>query len=182
MNRSPETLLAAVGRGDRVAFAELYRATAPKLMGIALRILTRRELAEEALQETYVRAWQKASQFDPALGSAVAWLAAICRNQAIDIRRRQAERIAGLSDALAEDRADAADTDGIMELAGSQGALKACLEQLPESRRQLVVRAYLEGLTREELAAVYSMPVNTVKTNLRRSLIELRRCLDGPPG
>ena len=65
-------------------------------MGIALRILTRRELAEEALQETYVRAWQKASQFDPALGSAVAWLAAICRNQAIDIRRRQAERIAGL--------------------------------------------------------------------------------------
>jgi RNA polymerase sigma-70 factor, ECF subfamily len=182
MNRSPETLLASVGQVDRAAFAELYRATAPKLMGIALRILTRRELAEEALQETYVRAWQKASQFDPALGSAVAWLAAICRNQAIDIRRRQAERIAGLSDALLEDRADAAEADGIGELAGSRGALEACLDQLPENRRRLVVRAYLEGLTREELAAVYRMPVNTVKTNLRRSLIELRRCLDGPPG
>jgi RNA polymerase sigma-70 factor, ECF subfamily len=182
MSRRPETLLEAVGQGDRAAFAELYRATAPKLMGIALRILTRRELAEEALQETYVRAWQKALQFDPALGSAVAWLAAICRNQAIDIRRRQAERIAGLSDALAEDRADAAGPDGMLALAGSKGALKACLDQLPENRRQLVVRAYLEGLTREELAAVYRMPVNTVKTNLRRSLIELRRCLDGPPG
>src|SRR5262245_58036339 len=182
MNRSPESLLSTVGRGDRTAFAELYRTTAPKLMGIALRILKRRELAEEALQETYVRAWQKASQFDPALGPAVAWLTAICRNQAIDIRRRQAERIAGLSDALDEDRADATEPDGIVELAGSHGALEACLDQLPESRRQLVVRAYLEGLTREELAAAYGMPVNTVKTNLRRSLIELRRCLDGPSG
>ncbi|MET0481884.1 MAG: sigma-70 family RNA polymerase sigma factor [Aestuariivirgaceae bacterium] len=182
MSRSPETLLSAVGQGERAAFAELYRATAPKLMGIALRILMRRELAEEALQETYVRAWQKASQFDPALGSAMAWLAAICRNQAIDIRRRQAERIAGLSDALAEDRTDATEPDGILELAGSQGALAACLDQLPANRRQLVMRAYLEGLTREELAALYRMPVNTVKTNLRRSLLELRRCLDGPSG
>jgi RNA polymerase sigma-70 factor, ECF subfamily len=182
MERSPETLLAAIGQGNRRAFAELYRATAPKLMGIALRILTRRELAEEAVQETYVRAWQKASQFDPGLGSAVAWLAAICRNQAIDIRRRQAERIAGASDALVEDRADGTGPSGILEQAGSRGALAACLDQLPQNRREMVVRAYLEGLTREELAAIYRMPVNTVKTTLRRSLIELRRCLDGPPG
>jgi RNA polymerase sigma-70 factor, ECF subfamily len=182
MERSPETLLAAIGQGDRLAFAELYRATAPKLMGIALRILTRRELAEEAVQETYVRAWQKASQFDPGLGSAVAWLAAICRNQAIDIRRRQAERIAGSSEPLAEGQAGATDPGGILELAGSRGALEACLDQLPHDRRQMVVRAYLEGLTREELAAIHRMPVNTVKTTLRRSLIELRRCLDGPPG
>jgi RNA polymerase sigma-70 factor (ECF subfamily) len=182
MNGRPESLLAAVGKGERAAFAELYRATAPKLMGIALRILARRELADEALQETYVRAWQKASRFDPALGSAMAWLAAICRNQAIDIRRRQAERIAGLSDALVEDRADATGPEAMLALAGSQSALKACLDQLPESRRELVMRAYLEGLTREELADRYRMPVNTVKTNLRRSLLELRRCLDGPPG
>ena len=182
MNRSPEVLLSAIGQGDRLAFAELYRATAPKLMGIALRILMRRELAEEALQETYVRAWQKASQFDPGLGSAVAWLAAICRNQAIDLRRRQAERIAGASDPLAEDRAGSTEPGAILDLAGSQGALETCLDRLPEDRRQLVVRAYVEGRTREELAAIYRMPVNTVKTNLRRSLIELRRCLDGPPG
>jgi RNA polymerase sigma-70 factor (ECF subfamily) len=182
MERSLESLLAAIGQGDRRAISELYQATAPKLMGIAVRILSRRELAEEALQETYVRAWQKASQFDPGRGSAVAWLAAICRNQAIDIRRRQAERIAGLSDALAEDRAEAMDAGETLALAGGAGALAACLDQLPENRRQMVVRAYLEGLTREELAALYRMPVNTVKTTLRRSLIELRRCLDGPAG
>jgi RNA polymerase sigma-70 factor, ECF subfamily len=182
MERSLETLLAAIAEGDRRAISELYRATAPKLMGIALRILTRRELAEEALQETYVRAWQKASQFDPGLGSALGWLAAICRNQAIDIRRRQAERIAGLSDALAEDRAEAMDAGAALALAGSAGALAACLDQLPDNRRQMVIRAYLEGLTREELAALYRMPVNTVKTTLRRSLIELRRCLDGEAG
>jgi len=67
-------------------------------------------------------------------------------------------------------------------LAGSAGALAACLDQLPDNRRQMVIRAYLEGLTREELAALYRMPVNTVKTTLRRSLIELRRCLDGEAG
>jgi RNA polymerase sigma-70 factor, ECF subfamily len=129
-----------------------------------------------------VRAWQKASQFDPGLGSALGWLAAICRNQAIDIRRRQAERIAGLSDALAEDRAEAMAAGAALALAGSAGALAACLDQLPDNRRQMVIRAYLEGLTREELAALYRMPVNTVKTTLRRSLIELRRCLDGEAG
>jgi RNA polymerase sigma-70 factor (ECF subfamily) len=171
-------LIARAARGDKVGFSELYRRAASKLNGIIYRILQNEELAGEALQETYVRIWQNAGAFDPAVASAIAWMAAIARNQAIDLQRRSAERISRQS--VAEDvlenlpaRLDAAEESGL-----AYARLRRCLSKLPADRRVLVMLAYCHGYTREELAEREKRPVATIKSMLRRSLMMLKECID----
>lgn len=83
-------LLAAVAKGDQAAFERLYAATRAKLYGIVLRILRRSDLANEVLQETYLKIWSSAGRFDPARASPITWMVAIARNLAIDVVRRRA--------------------------------------------------------------------------------------------
>src|SRR5258707_91950 len=84
-------LLAAVANGDRPAFERLYAATSANLYGVVLRILHRRDLADEVMQETYLRVWNNAGRFDPARASPITWMVAIARNRAIDLARRKGE-------------------------------------------------------------------------------------------
>lgn len=172
------SLIKRAARGDKAGFSELYRRTAPKLNGIVRRILQQEDAAGEALQETYVRIWQNAGSFDPAIASPIAWMAAIARNQAIDLQRRSAERTSRRSvgeDALLEMPDDS-------EPAGESGLayvrLRRCLGQLPPDRRTLVLLAYCYGYTREELAEREKRPVATIKSMLRRSLLTLKECID----
>jgi RNA polymerase sigma-70 factor (ECF subfamily) len=173
-------LIARAARGDKAGFSELYRRTAPKLNGIVFRILQQEEAALEALQETYVKIWQNAGSYDPAVASPIAWMAAIARNQAIDLRRRSAERISRQSvtdDVLLELPTEAAPEGGETGLAYVR--LQRCLAKLPPDRRRLVVLAYCSGYTREELAEREKRPVATIKSTLRRSLMMLKECIDG---
>jgi RNA polymerase sigma-70 factor (ECF subfamily) len=174
-------LLARVARGDRAAFEKLYVRTAPKLFGVALRICVNRELAKEAVQECYVTIWRKASLFDPAIASPIAWMARIARNQAIDQRRLRAERISALSEP--EDEASAVslapDPEVSAERSDALRRLMGCLGELPADRRDMILLAYYNGWSREELAEKFARPVNTIKTALRRSLALIRECLDG---
>jgi RNA polymerase sigma-70 factor (ECF subfamily) len=176
-----KSLIERTARGDRTAFRALYQQTVAKLNAVVLRILQRNEMAEEALQETYVRIWQNSATFDASIASPIAWMAAIARNQAIDLRRRSAEKIARLShsydEALLEIAHDNPGSVGETGLARSR--LERCLGQLPPERRDLILRAYIEGYTREELALRAAKPVATIKSLLRRSLIMLKDCLDG---
>ncbi|RXF75370.1 sigma-70 family RNA polymerase sigma factor [Hansschlegelia zhihuaiae] len=171
-------LLGACADGDREAFARLYQASSAKLYGIALRILRRSDLAEEAVQDAYVRIWRRASDFDPARASAVAWMAAIARNRALDIARLKTE--APLDDAPNAGDAilDAPSPEAEAELNDELRRLAACLEELESDRREAVLLAYRSGWSREELAARFGRPVGTLKTWLRRSLMSLRRCLE----
>ena len=92
---SRQELVAALqrtARGDRAAFRLVYEATSLKLYGIVVRILGRRDLADEVLQEVYVRVWQRAGDFDSASGSPITWLATIARNLALDEARRKSPR------------------------------------------------------------------------------------------
>ncbi len=164
------SLVARVSRGDKAGFSELYRRTAPKLNGIIRRILQQDEAAGEALQETYVRIWQKASSFDPAIASPIAWMATIARNQAIDLQRRSAERISRQS--VSDDvlLTMAADSGSAEESGLAYVRLRRCLDSLPADRRLLVVLAYCHGYSREELAERDKRPVATIKSMLRRSL------------
>ena len=169
-------LLARIAGGDRLAFGRLYDLTSNRLFAVVRRVLKRQELAEEALQEAFVRVWQKANLYDSTQARPMAWLAAIARNQAIDLRRRSSERVG-----------EELDTDGVTtavvlpqaDLALELKQLRDCLSRLPENRQDMVLLAYYQGWSREELAAQFRRPVTTVKTLLRRSLIALRECLDG---
>lgn len=177
-------LLSRVASRDRTAFVVVYQRSAAKLFGIALRILRQRELAEEAVQEAYLRIWRNAGRYDPAQASPIAWMAAITRNQAIDLTRRRAERISKASVDIDEPVFDRAAAEAFSQLSDNQlggdpDRLRHCLEALPPDRRTMVVQAYCAGLSREELARDMAKPVNTVKTQLRRTLASLKRCLDG---
>lgn len=172
----PEQLLARVAQGDRAAYRALYDLSAAKLFGVALRICRERSLAEEAFQDAFVGIWRSAGDFDPARGSALAWMAGITRNRALDLVRRRGRGETAVEDSdieklLAEAegmRADRADLDALLQ----------CLARLEDVPREAVILAYCEGLTREELAARFAAPVNTVKTWLRRALAQLRSCLE----
>lgn len=164
---TPEALLAAVATGDRAAFRRLYDLTSPKLMGVALRLLRRRDVAEDALQDAYLRIWARAGQFDPARGAAWHWLARIVRNAALDQRQRQGPTHDDLAD-HAERLAGAAPP------AGARLDLARGLEALGPRQREAVLLAHMHGYTHDELAARMGAPLGTAKTWARRGADRLR--------
>lgn len=170
-------LIAAVAKGDEAAFERLYAATRAKLYGVVLRILRRHDLADEVMQETYLKIWSSAGQFDPALSSPITWMVAIARNRAIDLVRKKTEVSIDEDPAVLEIAADSPDPLARREMTEELRRLLACMGRLDEERRRLVLFAYYDGWSREQLAAKFDKPVNTVKTWLRRALIEIRECL-----
>jgi len=169
--------MSAVAAGDRDAFAAIYRATSAKLYGVALRILRRRDLADEVIQETYVRIWNNAASFDPARASPITWMVAIARNRALDEVRRTAPLPLDATPAALDVADDAMLASEKVELASDLAKLHQCLDGLEPDRRQLVRLAYLHGLSREELGARFGHPPGTIKTWLHRSLKQLKACL-----
>lgn len=162
--------------GDRVAFGRLYAATASKLYGIVVRILGRRDLAEDILQDVYIRVWQRADEFDPAVGSPIAWLVAIARNRTLDESRRKTMRSLDDCPELLQLRSDD-DPLANYERDEERRRIQHCLDGLEPEKAQLVLNVYYYGMTHEEIARATNRPVGTVKTWLRRSLMQLRDCL-----
>jgi RNA polymerase sigma-70 factor, ECF subfamily len=170
-------LMARVARKDRGAFAELYRATSAKLFATALRILRRRDLAEEVLQEAYAKIWEHAGDYDIAKASPITWMVAIVRNRALDeVRRKAPMSVEDLPDGM-DLAADTVDPLASRERGERLQRLLACLDQLDPQKRQMVLLAYYHGASREALSQRYAAPVATVKTWLHRSLAQLRLCL-----
>ena len=176
---SRQDLVAALqrtARGDRAAFRLVYEATSLKLYGIVVRILRRRDLADEVLQEVYIRVWQRAGDFDSASGSPITWLATIARNRALDEARRGTMRsldeFPELLQVPSEDN-PAANIERSEELR----RLYACLDALEPEKKEIVLLVYYHGMTREEISIRYKRPAATVKTWLRRSLAQLKDCL-----
>lgn len=170
-------LLSRCADGDHSAFEQLYAATRGKVFATALLILRRRDLAEEVMQETYVRIWTRASSFDPALGSPIAWIAAITRNLAINIVRRP--QLETHADDVVLMEVPAGEPSVLEEIEISQHQTHAlnALGNLDAMSRRLIIAAYLHGESREALSARFGIPVNTVKTWIRRGLLATRACL-----
>jgi len=172
-------LLAAVARRDEDAFRQLYDATRAKLYGVLLRILRRPELAEEVMQETYLKVWTTAGKFDPTLASPITWMVAIARNRAIDIVRKKGE--VSIEEQGPEALGVAAETSSPLarrEMTEELKRLLSCLGKLDPEKQRIVLLAYYSGWSREQLAEKLDIPVNTIKTWLRRSLIEVRDCME----
>jgi RNA polymerase sigma-70 factor, ECF subfamily len=170
-------LLSRIATRDASAFAALYKQTNAKLYGVVARILTRGDAAADALQEVYVRIWEKAGEFDPLKGSPLAWMATIARNRALDEVRRV--RPASLEDQPEGFEPAAEEIDPLAARERSEGlsALVDCLKALDEEKRAIVLLAYYRGSSREALAKRFGRPVPTIKTWLHRSLAQLRDCL-----
>jgi RNA polymerase sigma-70 factor (ECF subfamily) len=170
-------LLAAVAKGDEKAFERLYAATHAKLFGVVLRILKRRDLADEVMQEAYLKVWNGAGQFDPGQSSPITWMVAIARNRAIDLLRKKAEVSLEDEPEAVETAADQPHPLARREMTEELRRLLGCIGRLEPDRQRLVLDAYYNGWSREQLAAKFGVPAGTIKTWLRRSLIEIRECL-----
>lgn len=171
-------LLIHTGRGDQQAFAELYQHTSSKLFGVCLRMLRDRGEAEEVLQEIYITVWRRAASFDAARASAITWLVTLARNKAIDRLRQHRDEL--LDDplkleAIADDQPSPA-TDA--ETSQEYQRLQRCLDQLETPQRAAVREAFFTGATYNELAARCKVPLGTMKSWIRRSLLQLRTCLE----
>jgi RNA polymerase sigma-70 factor (ECF subfamily) len=170
-----ENLLAKVSLGDRLAYGQLYDLAAPRLFGVCLRVLDDHAAAEDALQEVWMKIWRYADRYATG-GSARGWLISIARNTAIDKRRalRPSDDLDEMAERLpAEDPTPEQSAVAIDEL----GQITACLNALDDPRDKAVRGAYLEGLSYAELARKFDVPLNTVRTWLRRSLLSLKECM-----
>lgn len=169
-------LIARCALRDRGAFRQLYTRTSAKLFGVALRILRDRAETEEAIQEIYVKIWQKADRYVAGQYSPISWLVAVARNHALDrvrVRRPISEDI----DA-ALDIADLGPSpERQVEAAEDSARIANCLGTLEPDRAEAVRGAYLDGFSYEELAQRHAVPLNTMRTWLRRSLMKLKECL-----
>ncbi|WP_201742116.1 sigma-70 family RNA polymerase sigma factor [Mangrovicoccus ximenensis] len=168
-------MLAACAARDEAALRQLFDAESGRMKGIAMRILHRHDLAEEAVQEAFVQIWQNAGRYDRQLGSPRAWMNTIVRFRAIDILRSRPQE-----DALPPEDLDRM-RDGAVEAAwdglDSDGRLHGCLETIDEWSRRALLLAYVAGLSQAEIAGRFSRPLGTVKSWMRRGLLSLRECL-----
>ena len=175
--------LHGAARRDSAAFRALYDATSAKLLGFALRILHKRELAEEALQEAFVSVWNNAASYQSELAAPMTWLSTIVRNKAFDILRRSdgAVEIDGAQfdrevlNALQDPQATPIEA---LQMSGDAKALAVCMAALEGPQRQVVGLAFYHDLSHSEVAQHLVMPIGTVKTWIRRSLDRLKKCLE----
>lgn len=168
--------LVRVAAGDRGALQFIYKQTAAKLFGVCLRILPDKIEAEDVVQEVYVTVWRRAGTFDPDRGSPIAWLAAIARNRSIDRLRGGDRRMKPLEDAAEIiDVAPSALTRVITD--ETHRRLMECIDGLDARDASAIRGTFLDGATYEKLANRLSIPLGTIKSRIRRSLVQLRECL-----
>lgn len=184
-------LLLRTATRDAAAFEQLYRGCAPLLLGVAQRIVRRRELAEEVLHDSFVRIWRTAASFDP-LGAPVGWLVAIVRNRALDLMAAHDQSRVDSYHAALDDNPDAS-LDALFDWGAADDGdsaanaldagrlrrwLRDCLGELAAAERQALVLAYEHGLSHGDLAAHLQRPLGTVKTWVRRGMAQLRDCVE----
>lgn len=181
--KTPEELfhlIALSGQGDRVAFQALYEATSAKLFGLSLRILSRRDLAEEALQDAFINIWHHAQNYRPEKAAVMTWMTTIVRNKCFDLLRAMPKESQLLEEQSMDDWAS--DDLGPLERATEQSESKAllnCMSTLAPLQRQAIALSYFHGMAHEQLAAHLAQPLGTVKTWIRRGLQSLKSCLQG---
>lgn len=174
-------LLADIASGDQRAFGDLYRRCSPHLYALLLRMLKRRDWAEEALQDCFFRVWQKSESYAPDKGAPLTWLMSIARYRALDLLRARRPEVEmpeegteppmSLADPAQNPESRAQESEGL-------GRLDDCMKRLQEEQKTSVLLAYYEGYTHQELARAMNAPLGTVKSWVRRGLARLRECLE----
>ena len=169
-------LLAAVTKGDAVAFERLYEATCAKLYGVVLRILRRPDLAADVMEDAYLQIYQSAGEFDPANSAPLAWMVAIARRLAIDTARAP-QPAAGDGEPEIVDEDEGPGSVPRHQLTDDLKRLLTCIGRLEPDRQRMLLLAYYGAFTREQLSVKLDMPVDLLRASLRRSLLEVEQCL-----
>jgi RNA polymerase sigma-70 factor (ECF subfamily) len=172
-------LLNRSANGDRQAFATLYRRVSPKLYAVCVTLLKQRDMAEDVLQDSFVKIWNRAGTYNPSKGSAITWMTSIVRNRALDMMRSSHPQLEQSADEyreleLVDDTRNPPDS---LEFNTSTAALNRCLKQLKNGQRKCILMAYYYGYTHDELAQRLNTPLGTVKAWIRRGLERIRECL-----
>lgn len=171
-------LLGAVAHHDRIAFKRLYDRVSGRLFGLCHKVSGQRELAEEALQDAFVRIWHSAGDYHAERGTPLSWMMTIARNRTLDLLRSRQSRATVSDDnaPLVEDERGGP-LDATLRRDSAE-VLSGCLEELSAVQRDSILLSYYRGLTHDQLADVLSTPVGTVKSWIRRGLKSLKRCLE----
>lgn len=172
----PESLIGAVRNGDRAAFAVLYDAYSARVYGLALAVLRDPSHAEDVSQEVFITLWRRASDFDPGRGSLTHWILMIARSLAVDrVRSVESGRARDLRYLVG--RRDPPDPDPVADTAirtGEKAAVRAALSVLTPLQREVIMLAYYQGRTQQEISALLQVPLGTVKTRVRDALARLK--------
>jgi len=169
-------LMRSCASGDEAALRRIYDLQAPRLKALAMRITGTAASAEDVLHDVFIHVWQEAGRFDPARGPAGAWLTMLTRFRAIELTRRRGREHTGLDlPELADPAPDAlAHAIGLSD----QRRLADCMAGLPDLAQTVISRAFLHGLTYAQIAENLKMPLGTLKSLVRRSLRDLRGCME----
>ena len=171
--------LAACARGDRGGLKRIFDGEAARLIAVAERILRRRELAEEVVQDAFIRIWTSAHQYSPERGSARGWIHAIVRNRALNMLR-DGRREDTVEDDRLETLRESDQLDHILSAwhaLDQNSRLRECLGTLDEMKRRGILLAYIGGYTHGEIAGRLRLPLGTTKSWIRRGLSALRECM-----
>ena len=185
MSNELDALLRQVARGNSAAFATVYDLTKARVYGLVTRVLRDPGYSEETTQEVYLEVWRTASRYDPAKGSALAWLLTVAHRRAVDrVRAEQAgSRRESRYGAANSETGSATAHDPVADsaIAGDERRrVTQCLDALSDAQRQCIELAYYQGLTYSEVSQRLAANLSTIKSRIRDALRGLRNCLDVP--
>ncbi|MCK3836573.1 MULTISPECIES: sigma-70 family RNA polymerase sigma factor [Pseudomonas] len=167
-----QACLAACARGDQRALRQLYAEDSSRLLGVALRIVRDKALAEDVVHDAFIKVWRGAGSFDPSRGSARGWVFSITRHLALNAVRNHYREVA-----LSDEHEQLAAANDSFEFSAREGQVYNCLEQLDPTRRTCILHAYVDGYSHSEIARKLDTPLGTVKAWIKRSLVALRECM-----
>ena len=175
-----EAALAGCARGEQAALRRIYDRDGSRLLGLALRIVRHRQIAEDVLHDAFLNIWTRAASFDPARGAGRGWIYSVVRNQALSLVR-SGEREVAVDDEVLDDLGAAAaqgvGMDETIALRQDLGRLHDCLVGLDEAKRTSILYAYIDGCSHSEIAERLQSPLGTVKAWIKRGLSALRECM-----
>ncbi|MCF5722843.1 sigma-70 family RNA polymerase sigma factor [Pseudomonas syringae] len=166
-----EACLLACARGDQRALRRLYEQESSHLLGVALRIVRDKAVAEDIVHDAFLKIWRGAASFDPRRGSARGWVFTVTRHLALNVVRNRYREVP-----LDDQHEPMTDAD-TFEFSARSGQIHTCLEQLDPARRTCILHAYVDGYSHSEIALKLGTPLGTVKAWIKRSLAALRECM-----